>query len=283
MKRDQNYIEPNFFIKLVIVVLLIFVAFCLFVPWIFPVNLSETDLTNRLVMPSFIDSESNHLLGTDQLGRDLLIRMLYASRTTIMISSLGMIGASLIGIIMGLFSGYLGGVVDDGISFITETFISVPTTFLGIVIATVFGASPTTTILVIIASGWAPFCRITRAQVLQVKNLAFVEASYTIGAGSQIILGRHILPNIASPLIIQATSSLSGFILLESTLSFLGIGIQPPGTSLGVMVSEGRDHLLTHWWLAIAPSIIMVFLIMSISIIGDWLRDSLDPKLRNSL
>ena len=144
------------------------------------------------------------------------------------------------------------------------------------------GAKPATTILVIAMTGWSSFSRLVRSQIFQLRSAKFIEASRSMGASGVRIVFEHILVNIASPLIVQATMELSGFILLESTLSFLGLGIQPPGTSLGVMVSNGRDYMLTHWWLAVAPSLVIVVLILQISLIGDWLRDKLDPKLKNA-
>ncbi len=137
-------------------------------------------------------------------------------------------------------------------------------------------------ILVMAITGWSSYCRLVRSQIFQLKNAKFIEASRSMGASGVKIVFEHILVNIASPLIVQTTMELGGFILLESTLSFLGLGIEPPGTSLGVMVSLGRDYMLTHWWLAVLPSIIIVVLILDISLIGDWLRDRLDPKLKNA-
>ena len=160
--------------------------------------------------------------------------------------------------------------------------LSIPTTFIGIIFACILGAKPVTTILVMAITGWSSYCRLVRSQIFQLKNAKFIEASRSMGASGVKIVFEHILVNIASPLIVQTTMELGGFILLESTLSFLGLGIEPPGTSLGVMVSLGRDYMLTHWWLAVLPSIIIVVLILDISLIGDWLRDRLDPKLKNA-
>lgn len=282
MKKWTKFL-PNWFVTTTIISLIVFILFVLLIETIYPIDLSDTSLIDRLKLPSWIDSSSPYWLGTDQLGRDVFVRLLYATKTTVTISFTGMIGASIVGITLGIIAGYSGGKIDTIISFVNESFLSVPTTFIGIVIATILGAKPITLIVVIISTGWASFCRITRGQVLQVRHASYIETSKIMGASSGQILLEHVLPNAASPIIIQCAAALSGFILSESTLSFLGIGIQPPQTSLGVMISEGRDYLLTNWWLVIAPSIVMIYLILSISIIGDWLRDALDPKLRNSL
>ncbi len=269
------------FIVFIFTVLFLIISISLLAPVIFPVDLATTDLSSRLIMPSFIESSSNHLLGTDQLGRDVLTRVFYATRSTILISFTGMTFAALLGSTLGVIAGLRGGRADNFISFLTDAMLSVPTTFIGILGAVILGATPITTILVITFSGWASFCRIVRGQTLQIRNSEYIEVSRTLSASKFRIVFEHVIPNIASPLIVHATSALSGFILLESTLSFLGLGIQPPGTSLGIMVSEGRDFMLTHWWLAITPSLVIIILILAISLLGDWLRDKLDPKLKN--
>ena len=269
-------------ILFLMVTFLVIVIAALLAPVLVPVDLAENDLTTRLLLPTFKDPSSKHLLGTDNLGRDVAVRLLYATRTTIQISFTGMIFATAVGTALGIVSGLCGGKVDQVISFLTDVRLSVPTTFIGIIFACILGATPLTTIIVMAITGWSSFCRLVRSQIIQLRSAKFIEASRSMGAGGVRIVFEHILINIASPLIVQITMELSGFILLESTLSFLSLGIQPPGTSLGVMVSNGRDYMLTHWWLAIAPSVVIIVLILQISLIGDWLRDKLDPKLKNA-
>lgn len=235
----KRWIIPPMIIFLM-VTLAVIVITALLAPVIAPIDLGASDLTQRLKMPKFKDPTSPYLFGTDNLGRDVAIRLLYATRSTIMISFTGMIIATVTGTALGILSGLGGKWIDAVLSFFTDVRLSIPTTFIGIIFACILGAS-----------------------------------------GVRIVF-EHILVNIASPLIVQTTMELGGFILLESTLSFLGLGIEPPGTSLGVMVSLGRDYMLTHWWLAVLPSIIIVVLILDISLIGDWLRDRLDPKLKNA-
>ena len=272
---------PPLILFLMVTFLAIVIA-ALLAPVLVPVDLAENDLTTRLLLPTFKDPSSKHLLGTDNLGRDVAVRLLYATRTTIQISFTGMLFATAVGTALGIVSGLCGGKVDQIISFLTDVRLSVPTTFIGIIFACILGATPLTTIIVMAITGWSSFCRLVRSQIIQLRSAKFIEASRSMGAGGVRIVFEHILINIASPLIVQITMELSGFILLESTLSFLGLGIQPPGTSLGVMVSIGRDYMLTHWWLAIAPSTVIIVLILQISLIGDWLRDKLDPKLKNA-
>ena len=260
----------------------IIVVYAMLAPVLYPIDLGATKLIARLKKPVFIDPKSQYIFGTDNLGRDVYIRLVYATRTTITISFTGMIIATLLGALLGILGGLYGGVIDYITSFITDVRLSIPSTFIGIICACVFGANQSTLILVIGLTGWSSFCRIVRSQIIQLKESKFIECSRALGASSIRILFEHILRNIASPLIVQATMSLSSYILLESSLSYLGLGIQPPETSLGVMVSNGREYMLNNWWLAILPSIVIVILILQISLVGDWLRDKLDPKLQNS-
>lgn len=272
---------PPMILFLMVTFVIIFV-YAMLAPVLYPIDLAKTSLINRLKPPKFIKPESKYLFGTDNLGRDVYIRLVYATRETILISFTGMIIATLLGTLLGVLGGLYGGAVDYITSFITDVRLSIPSTFIGIICACIFGASPGTLILVIGLTGWSSFCRIVRSQIIQLKESKFIECSKALGAGRIRILFEHILVNIASPLIVQATMSLSAFILLESSLSYLGLGIQPPQTSLGVMVSNGRDYMLNNWWLAILPSIVIVVIIMQISLIGDWLRDKLDPKMQNN-
>ncbi|SEP83941.1 peptide/nickel transport system permease protein [Ignavigranum ruoffiae] len=279
IKTKNHFKVKDIYYHLLILILLLIVVTAFLAPVLFPINLADTNLLNRLALPHFINRESKHLIGTDQLGRDVFIRLIYAVKSTIQISFVGMSIALCIGTILGLISGYYGGLLDTIITFINNAMLSIPTTFIGIIASVILGANASTIIWVIAFSGWSGFCRLVRGLVMQLKNAPFIEAGEMIGIGKIRLVFRHILPNIASPLIVLATSSLSSFILLESTLSFLGLGIQPPNTSLGVMISEGRDFLMTHWWLAIIPSLFMIIIILCISLLGDWLRDKLDPKI----
>lgn len=278
--RIRTGIPPMILFLMVTFVLI--VVYAMLAPMLYPIDLASTKLIARLKKPVFIDPNSKYLLGTDNLGRDVFIRLVYATRETLIISFTGMIIATLLGALLGILGGLYGGWIDYITSFITDVRLSIPSTFIGIICACIFGASPGTLVLVIGLTGWSSFCRIVRSQIIQLKESKFIECSRAMGASSVRILFEHILKNVASPLIVQATMSLNAYILLESSLSYLGLGIQPPQTSLGVMVSNGRDYMLTNWWLAIAPSIVIVVIIMQVSLIGDWLRDKLDPKLRNN-
>lgn len=280
IKTNNKSNIPPLILFLMITFVLIFII-ALLAPVFLQADLSNTNLRLRLESPKFIDSESDYLFGTDSLGRDMAIRLIYATRMSIIISFTGMIFATIIGLLMGVLGGLYGGIADLILMFMADSQLSVPTTFIGIICATMMGSNALTTILVIGITGWPGFARLVRSQVIQLKEASFIECSKSMGASKARIFFEHILINIASPLIVQATMSLSSFILLESTLSYIGLGIQPPEVSLGIMVSEGRNYMLQNWWLAIIPSIMIILLIMQISLIGDWLRDKLDPKLQN--
>ena len=252
----------------------------LLIPYIHPIDLGDTDLRSRLAMPSIFGiSDSGHLLGCDYLGRDLAIRLLYATRTTIILAFTGLLCAATLGIGLGVIAGVFGGIWDDIIMFMINVRHSVPSVLIGIIVATIFGSTEFTMILLTTCIQWTKFARQARAQILQIKKESYIECSRAIGASSFRIIFEHVLRNIASPLIVTTTLTLSSIILFESTLSFLGLGIQPPNTSLGVMVSAGRDQMLMQWWQAILPTALIVLIVMTASLTGDWLRDRLDPKL----
>lgn len=279
--KKQHMIPP--FILFLMILLLSIIIFSSLASILFPIDLGETNLTERLLKPVFIDGgQSKYFLGTDHLGRDFSIRLIYGTRNTLLIAGTGLVIAATIGTVLGVLAGMNRGWMDSFIMFLVDVRLSVPSTIIGIVCASIFGASKTTIIMIIGFTGFASFARLVRGQIMQLREANFMECSQSLGASKVRILFEHVLVNIASPLIINATIRLSSFILLESSLSFLGLGIQPPDVSLGVMVSAGRDYMINAWWLTIVPSIIIVLIVLSVSLIGDWMRDKLDPKLQNN-
>lgn len=263
--------------------LLFIVLFSMLAPVLFPIDLGQTNLLNRLLPPSFMPGgQPQFLLGTDHLGRDFAIRLVYATRNTLLISFSGMLIASLIGTTLGVIGGLYRGWADTMVMFLIDARLSVPFIVIAIVCSSIFGSDKVMMVLIIGFAGWASFARLIRGQIIQLREANFIECSRAIGASRLRILFEHILRNISSPLIVHATMRLSSFILLESTLSFLGLGILPPDASLGVMVSAGRDYMISAWWLTMIPSAVIVVIVLQVSLIGDWLRDRLDPKLRNN-
>lgn len=283
MRRKTRFRQRAVPVSILVMMILLgaMVALALLAPVLFPTDLGATNLLQRLKKPTFLDPSSPFLFGTDELGRDLAVRLVYGMRTSLGISFTGMTIALVVGIALGVAGGLFGGKVDALCMMLVDARLSVPSTIIGIICACVMGTSRATLIFVIGITGWSGFARLIRGQILQLKNASFIECSRAIGASPMRIFVEHLLPNIASPVIVQATLSMSAFILLESALSFMGLGIQPPNTSLGVLVSGGRTYMINQWWLAIVPGIVIVLLILQISLIGDWLRDKLDPKLQS--
>ena len=280
-KRNPNKLMMPTGLKVLLSLTTAFILFSLFAPLFFPVDLGAVDLKNRLAMPSIFGlSDSGHLFGTDYLGRDFGIRLLYATRTSFILCLIGLAGSSIVGIVLGILAGMCGGIIDDFVTFLISIRQSVPSILIGIIVATIFGSNYSTIILVTILIQWTKPCKQTRTAIRQMKNEAFIECSRAIGSSSFRIVREHMLRNIASPLIVTITLSTGSIILYESTLSYLGIGIQPPDTSLGVMVSAGRQQLIGQWWQAIIPISVIVLIVLAVSLYGDHLLKRIDPKLR---
>ena len=278
----QRKLPIPLYIMVLMAILLFIVVVSFTVDLHHPTDLTAINLTERLKKPSIFGiSDSGYLFGTDYLGRDIFSRLMYATRTSLTVSVTGLIAAGALGTLLGVFAALLGGVFDNIVIFLINIIYSIPGVLIGIVIATVFGSGAQMMLILIVCTRWCGFARQIRGQVLQIKQEDFIDASRALGASTPRILVEHILVNVASQLIVTATLNLSGIILLESTLSFLGLGIQPPDTSLGVMVATGRAQLTTSWWLAVIPIVVIVVIVMCVSLIGDWLRDRLDPKLKN--
>lgn len=279
MKKMRTKMPLSIIILLTLTGALVVASFL--APYLYPIDLGETSLTERLAMPSIFGiSDSGHLLGCDYLGRDVAIRLLYATRTTIILAFTGLSLAALLGITLGVLAGMFGGVLDDIVMFMVNVRHALPAVLIGIIAATIFGSTEFTMIILTMFIQWSPFARQARASIMQIKKESYIECSRAIGSSTTRIIFEHVLRNIASPLIVTATQTLSSTILFESTLSFLALGIQPPNTSLGVMVSAGKDIMLLQWWQAIIPTVFIVLIVMTAALTGDWLRDRLDPKLR---
>lgn len=248
-------------------------------PLIAPYEPNAQSLLARLKPPSwFAGGNPDYLLGTDQLGRDMLTRLIYAFRPSLGIAAIGTLIGLTIGTLLGLFSGLAGGRVDSFVMMLVDIQLAVPFILLALMAVTIFGSSLMVLIAVVGLAGWETYARVTRGQVLAIKEQPYIEASSALGASNALIAFRHVLPNIASPLLVMATLNFSGIVLLESALSFLGLGVQPPTASLGSMVGSGRDYMISAWWIVTLPGALLFLLTMTTSLIGDWLRDALDPR-----
>ncbi len=263
-----------------LVVLLAFVTVALLAPLVAPHAPTTPDLLNRLQPPAWISGDATHLLGTDHLGRDILSRLLYGTRVALIVGALGVLLAAAIGITLGTLSGYFGGWLDAVISRLVDTLLAIPNVILYLAILFAFGPSLTVLVLVIGGINWTTFARVVRAEVLSVKQREFVEASRASGQRVALILWRHVLPNVMAPILVIATLNVATVIILEASLSFLGLGVQPPTVTWGRMLADGRDYVATAWWLATFPGILITLLCLSLILLGDWLRDVLDPRLQ---
>ncbi len=257
-----------------------YVIMALFAPLIAPVDPAKTDLMNRLAPPAWAGGTMERFLGTDQLGRDVLSRLIHGARIALMVGLAGVTLAALIGVTLGLVSGYFGGWVDTVVMRLVDTLMSVPNILLYLTALGVFGPSLLTLCLVIGFINWTSFARIVRGEVLTVRQREYVEASRASGQFSWKILAKHILPNIMGPVLVVVTLNIASIIILEASLSFLGLGVQPPAVTWGRMLAEGRNYLATAWWLATFPGVAISMLVLGLIFVGDWVRDRLDPRAK---
>jgi ABC-type dipeptide/oligopeptide/nickel transport system permease subunit len=261
-------------------VLAVVVACALAPGFLAPHDPFAQDLARRLRPPApFPRGVPGFYLGTDQLGRDLLSRIILGARITLLISVSAVMVSGIVGIAAGLASGFLGGTTDAVILRLIDMQLAFPLILLVIAIVSVVGPSLPNLVLIMGLSGWPRFARVVRGTVLSLRGLEFVEAARSIGANSMRIMLRHVLPNALSAIIVYASFELARMILLEATLSFLGLGVQPPMPSWGGMIDDGRKYLAISWAVSLCPGLAIAALIMAINTLGDQLRDTLDPHL----
>ena len=250
-------------------------------PWLAPADPARQSLRGRLAPPTWAGADGRaHLLGTDHLGRDVLSRVIYGSRVSLTVGFSAVLIGGLVGSTLGIAAGYGGGRIDGVIMTVADAQLAFPFILLAIGIIAVLGPSFPTLVVVIGLSGWVSYARILRSQVLILRGREFVEAIYGLGGSVVRIVLRHVLPNVLSSIVVVATLELARSIVLEATLSFLGLGIQPPTPSWGGMIQEGRDYLDSAWWIATCPGIVLMLTSIVVSRTGDGLRDLLDPTLR---
>ena len=257
------------------IVILIFILMAIFAPVIAPYGETEQDLLNRLQDPSL-----THLLGTDELGRDLFSRMLYGSRLSIAIGILPSLISLIIGVIAGLVAGYFGGWIDYVIMRIADVMLSVPSLLLAMVVMYTLGTSTINLFVALTMTGWSSVARVVRSHTLSIKESEYVEAARSIGVSKWKIMFRHIFPNCIPSLIVLFTLNVPSAILSESSLSFLGIGIKVPFASWGLIVNQGRQFLFTQPWLCLAPCVAIMIIVLAFNFLGDGLRDVLDPYMQ---
>lgn len=242
-----------------------------------PYDPLKTGLLSRLRPPVFAGGTWDHWLGTDQLGRDTFSRMLYALRTSLLIAAVGTMFGAIVGTTLGFIAAHYRGPTEQVIMALVDFQAAVPFIILVMFVLAVLGNSLVVFLVLIGLAGWEVYTRLTRGLVLSARQRNYVMALEGLEMSWPRIYTRHVLPNIASAIIVQLTLNFPATILLETGLSFLGLGVQPPGTSLGLMLGEGRNYLLQAWWLAVVPGMTIFITTLSMSILGDWMRDRLDP------
>jgi peptide/nickel transport system permease protein len=250
-------------------------------PWLAPQDPTRQSLRARLKAPTLEAPDGKaHLLGTDHLGRDVLSRMLWGARVSLLVGFAAVGVGGLVGAALGLLAGYRGGWADTMIMTLADAQLAFPFILLAIGIIAVLGPSFPTLVVVIGLSGWMSYARVLRSQVMVLRSREFVDAILALGGSMPRVIARHIVPNILSSLVVIATLELARSIVLEATLSFLGLGVQPPTPSWGGMIQEGREHLDSAWWISTCPGVLLMLTSLAVSRTGDWLRDLLDPTLR---
>ena len=281
----------------VAILLLVLVLPAIFAELITPHDPLIGSLSNRLVPPVWVEADSfeiagmgvietpggswEHILGTDKQGRDVLSRIIYGARVSLTVAGLSIFIAGSVGTTLGLIAGYFGGNVDHLIMRLVDITISIPAILFALVLAVILQPSFQTVIIVIVSIFWSRYARLIRGQTLGIKNQDFIARAKVAGASNARIIVRHVFPNVVNTIIVLATLEVGQVILLEATLSFLGAGLPRPTPAWGLMVANGRELLISAWWVAFFPGLAIMLAVMSMNLMGDWLRDKLDPKLRN--
>ena len=261
------------------IILLLFVG--LFAPWISPYPPLDGDLDLRNANPSWLGGTgSPYLLGGDHIGRDILTRIIYGTRISLIVAGTVLIFGTLVGTVLGLLSGYIGGLLDEFIMRLVDFMYAVPFILVVLVCAVLWSPSLMLVIILLSIFTWPPFARQVRAETLTLKEMDYVSLAKVSGSSGIRICTRHILPGLFNTVMVMASLQVGSLVVTESVLSFLGVGIPAPAPSWGSMVSEGRNYISTAWWISFFPGIAILLIVFSMNFLGDWLRDRLDPRLR---
>lgn len=263
-----------------LIILIILFLMLIFAPQVTSYSASQSDLYNRLAAPSFEQTAKGgpaHILGTDQLGRDIYSRLIYGGRVSLTVGFVVATIGALIGITLGMIAGYFGGWTDMIIMRLVDVWASSPTLLIALTFVMVLGPGVRNLIIALLVNSWTLFCRMARSQVLVIRSSAMVESGHAIGASTNRILFKHIMPNIISPLVTTYVLELAHFINAEANLSFLGFGVQPPQTSWGLMIGEGRKYLTQAPWIVLFPGLVIGLTVLCLNLVGNWIRDEFDP------
>jgi len=264
-----------------IVIITVFVAMAVFAPLLAPHSPIDQTLRDKLLPPAWMAGGSDtYLLGTDAFGRDVLSRLIYGARVSLIVALLALTAGGGIGLIVGIVAGYLGGTVDGVLMRVVDAAFTFPAILFALLFAVTMGQGLGTLVLAISLLVWASFARVIRGEVLTLRQRDFVALAKVRGCSALRIMLTHILPNVLNTFMVLVTLNIGVVIIAEASLSFLGAGIPPPTPTWGMMISEGRGRLADAWWVALIPGIAITLLVLSVNLFGDWLRDRLDPRLR---
>lgn len=278
--RGRRRARPHAIAQAALAILVVVALAAVAAPWVAPHAPLKQEIRQRLTPPAWLPGGSAaHLLGTDQLGRDLLSRLIFGARISLLVAVLAVGLAGTVGTGLGLVAGFYGGWADRVLSRLADIQLAFPLTLLVITLIAMLGPSLTNLVVALGVGGWAAYFRMTRAQVLSLREAEYVLAARCLGVPDRLIAIRHVLPNAVAPLIVLASFSMAQVIILESALSFLGLGVQPPTPTWGGMLADSRDYLAIAWWLAAFPGAALMLTVLAINVVGDWLRDALDPRL----
>jgi len=263
--------------------LLLMVLSAFLAPVLAPHDPLEAEVTKRLRPPVWTaKGTSEYLLGTDQLGRDVLSRTIYGSRVSLIVGITAVVISGALGVLLGLIAAIQGGRLDALIMRVADVQLAFPFILLAIAVVAVVGGGLLNVILILGVTGWVSYGRVVRSQALSVKEKEYVEAARALGTRSLVLVFRHILPNVMTPVIVLATFNVASYMVAEASLTFLGLGVQPTIPSWGIMLADGREYMRAGWWMAIFPGLALVLTVLSINLLGDWLREYLDPRLRHT-
>jgi ABC-type dipeptide/oligopeptide/nickel transport system permease subunit len=261
--------------------LMLVIAAAVAAPVLAPYGFNEQSLANRLKPPAWMEGgTSAHLLGTDPLGRDMLSRVIWSARTSLWIAGVSVVAAMLFGVVVGLLSGFYGGWFDSLVMRLADIQLSFPYLLLAIAVMALLQPTLANLIIVLALRSWVVYARTVRGSVLVTKQREFVEAAVGLGASDLRVIFRHLAPNVFAPIIVISSFQLAELIIAESSLSFLGLGVQPPTPSWGGMLSQGREYLTSAWWLGVFPGLAIILTVLGTNLFGDALRDALDPRLK---
>jgi peptide/nickel transport system permease protein len=264
-----------------IAIIAVMVSMALFAPLLAPYSPIDQTLRDKLIPPFWVEGGSlKYILGTDAFGRDLLSRLIYGAQVSLMVAALALIAGGGVGLLIGIVAGYFGGMVDNVLMRLVDAAFTFPAILFALLLAVTMGQGLGTLVLAISLLLWASFARVLRGEVLALKQRDFVALAKVRGCSSARIMLTHILPNVLNTFMVLVTLNIGVVIIAEASLSFLGAGIPPPTPTWGLMVSDGRGRIAEAWWVSLIPGIAITLLVLSVNIFGDWLRDRLDPRLR---